>query len=139
MKGKGDKRVEWRFFYDERTENRKIILNLCHLPRWFFGRDLFGGVFWGLIGIYAYYFNFTEIRPNVILEPWALGDWKKGWLRNVISIFLMGGFFYWCSFHLLCGVKKIQRVLVWTGIWCRFILIGVLCFKSIISEYETIF
>jgi hypothetical protein len=55
-----------------------------------FWTGLFGGVFWGIIGYLAYYFNFTEIRPNVILEPLLLGDWKKGWAGIVLSIILIG-------------------------------------------------
>lgn len=52
---------------------------------------LFGGILWSAIGYLAYILNFTEIHPNVVLEPWALGDWKKGWLGTVISILLIGG------------------------------------------------
>lgn len=51
---------------------------------------LFGGIFWSSIAYLAYIFNFTEIRPNVILEPWTIGDWKEGWLGTVISIVLIG-------------------------------------------------
>ncbi|PLS01729.1 YqhR family membrane protein [Neobacillus cucumis] len=51
-----------------------------------FWTGLFGGIFWGIIGYIAYFFNFTEVSPNVILEPWALGDWKYGWLGKVISL-----------------------------------------------------
>lgn len=50
----------------------------------------FGGVFWSSIGYLAYVFHFTEISPNVILKPWAIGEWKEGWLGIVISILLIG-------------------------------------------------
>jgi hypothetical protein len=50
----------------------------------------FGGVFWSFLGYCAYTFNFTEISPNMILLPWAVGDWKYGRLGNYISIFLIG-------------------------------------------------
>lgn len=51
----------------------------------------FGGIFWGFIGYLAYIFNFTEIHPNVVLDPWAIGNWKKTWLGTVISILFIGG------------------------------------------------
>lgn len=49
-----------------------------------------GGVLWSALAFLAYYFNFTEIRPNVIIEPWTIGKWKEGWLGTVISITLIG-------------------------------------------------
>ncbi|KKK33327.1 hypothetical protein WQ57_25180 [Mesobacillus campisalis] len=51
---------------------------------------LVGGILWSSLALLAYVFNFTEIRPNVILEPWALGDWKKGWIGTVFSILSIG-------------------------------------------------
>ena len=59
-------------------------------PVMIFWTGLFGGIFWSTVGYITYYFNFTEIRPNVILIPWALGDWKYGWIGTVISIVLLG-------------------------------------------------
>lgn len=53
---------------------------------------LVGGILWSTIGYLGYIFNFTDIRPNVVLEPWALGDWKTKWQGTVISILLIGGF-----------------------------------------------
>lgn len=60
------------------------------LPVMVFWTGLFGGVFWGAIGFFAAYFNFTEIRPNVIFESWALGNWKHKWQGTVLSIILLG-------------------------------------------------
>lgn len=51
---------------------------------------LVGGILWSGIGYLTYLFHFTEIRPNAVLEPWALGDWKNGWLGTVISILFLG-------------------------------------------------
>jgi hypothetical protein len=49
-----------------------------------------GGVFWSGLAYIAYWLNFTEIHPNVIIEPWTIGAWKEGWLGTVISIILIG-------------------------------------------------
>lgn len=51
---------------------------------------LFGGILWSSIALLAYVFNFTDVRPNLILEPWALGDWKKGWIGTLFSIVVIG-------------------------------------------------
>ncbi|ETI67351.1 YqhR family membrane protein [Neobacillus vireti] len=79
-----------------------------------FWTGLFGGIFWGTVGFFAYYFNFTEIRPNVILEPWVLGDWKHGWLGTVISIILMGVFSVVAAFIYYAVLKKFKGF--WFGI-----------------------
>lgn len=76
-----------------------------------FWTGLFGGLFWGTIGFIAYYFNFTEIRPNVILEPWALGKWKNEWLGTVISIIFMGLLSVGAAFFYYAALKK------FSGIW----------------------
>lgn len=79
-----------------------------------FWTGLFGGIFWGTVGYIAYLFNFTEIRPNVILEPWALGYWKNGWLGTVISLSLMGVFSVIAAFVYYGTLKK--RKGIWFGL-----------------------
>lgn len=59
-------------------------------PAMVFWTGLFGGIFWGTMGFIASYLSFSEIRPNVILEPWALGGWKMEWQGTIVSILLMG-------------------------------------------------
>jgi hypothetical protein len=49
-----------------------------------------GGVLWSGLAYLAYVFNLTEIHPRVILEPWAIGGWKKTWLGTVISLVFIG-------------------------------------------------
>ena len=79
-----------------------------------FWTGLFGGVFWGTIGYLAYIFNFTEIRPNIILEPWALGYWKNEWLGTVISIILLGIFSIVAAFVYYAVLKRFKGF--WFGI-----------------------
>ncbi|MEY2192437.1 YqhR family membrane protein [Neobacillus sp. BF23-41] len=76
-----------------------------------FWTGLFGGLFWGLIGFIASYLSFTEIRPNVILEPWALGHWKYEWLGTVISIILIGICSVVAAFIYYAVLRK------FTGFW----------------------
>lgn len=49
-----------------------------------------GGVFWSIIGYMAYYFNFTELGPALILEPWAIGEWKDRTIGQIIGIVAIG-------------------------------------------------
>lgn len=49
-----------------------------------------GGAFWSLIGYFAFYFNFTEMGPALILEPWAIGEWKEGMTGHMIGIIAIG-------------------------------------------------
>lgn len=49
-----------------------------------------GGILWSLLAYFAAVLNFTEISPNLLLQPIALGDWKDGMLGNFVSIALIG-------------------------------------------------
>lgn len=49
-----------------------------------------GGVFWSLLAYLAYILNFTVISPNLILQPFTLGEWKNGTLGNFIGVVLIG-------------------------------------------------
>ncbi|HEY2421024.1 MAG TPA: YqhR family membrane protein [Neobacillus sp.] len=79
-----------------------------------FWTGLFGGIFWGTIGYFAYLFSFSEIRPNVILEPWALGYWKNESLGTVISIILLGVFSIVAAFIYYAILKKFKGI--WIGL-----------------------
>jgi hypothetical protein len=74
---------------------------------------LFGGIFWSALAYLAYVFHFTEIRPNVILEPWALGKWKEQWLGTVISIIAIGLFSIGAALIYYAAMKKIKSI--WAG------------------------
>ena len=72
-----------------------------------------GGILWSLIALLAYYFNLTDVRPNVILEPWALGDWKKGWIGTVFSIVAIGIFSIGAALLYYALLRKIKGL--WVG------------------------
>jgi hypothetical protein len=79
-----------------------------------FWTGLFGGLFWGTIGFFASYFNFTDIQPNVILEPWALGKWKNEWLGTVISLLFLGILSVGAAFVYSIALKKFNGI--WLGL-----------------------
>lgn len=62
----------------------------------------------------AYIFNLTSISPRVILDPWALGDWKKGWLGIVIAIIMIGIFSVVAAVIYYATLRKINSM--WVGI-----------------------
>ena len=49
-----------------------------------------GGVFWSLLGYLAYVLNLTEISPNLLLQPFILGEWKNGAMGNFVAVFCIG-------------------------------------------------
>jgi hypothetical protein len=74
----------------------------------------FGGVFWSLLGYFAYTFHFTELSPNMILLPWAVGDWKYGRIGNYISIFLIGILSIFVALVYYAFLKNMKGI--WVGI-----------------------
>ena len=76
---------------------------------------MFGGIFWSLFGYIGYVFNFTEIRPNIILEPWAIGSWKYGWLGTVISIMAIGFFSTIAAFGYYLVLRKFKTIYIGMG------------------------
>ncbi|WP_199425713.1 YqhR family membrane protein [Thermaerobacillus caldiproteolyticus] len=74
-----------------------------------------GGVFWSSLGYLAYFFHFTELSPNMILHPWALGDWKYGKLGNYIAIFLIGLISILVAFIYYAFFKQMKSM--WAGIF----------------------
>ncbi|EWG10682.1 YqhR family membrane protein [Cytobacillus firmus] len=76
---------------------------------------LVGGILWSGLAYLAYVFNFTEIRPNVILEPWTIGAWKEGWLGTLISIFLIGGISIIAALIYYAALRKFQSIFVGAG------------------------
>ncbi|CAI9388808.1 MULTISPECIES: YqhR family membrane protein [Bacillaceae] len=76
---------------------------------------MFGGIFWSLIGYIGYVFHFTEIRPNILLEPWAIGSWKYGWLGTVISIVFIGFFSTGAAFAYYLMLRKFKTIYIGIG------------------------
>lgn len=73
---------------------------------------LVGGILWGGIGYLAYVFNFSEIRPNIILEPWALGGWKEKGLGTAFSIVMIGFISIIAAFIYYFVLRKFKSIMV---------------------------
>ena len=66
------------------------------------------------------YLTSHTIPPRVILEPWALGSWKKEWLGTVISILLIGALSIVAAIIYYATLRKINNM--WMGIFYGLIL-----------------
>ncbi|MFP7695520.1 YqhR family membrane protein, partial [Bacillus subtilis] len=62
----------------------------------------------------AYLFHFSEISPNMILQPFVLGEWKKHGLGTVISIILIGVISIGAAFLYFLLLKRLKTM--WPGI-----------------------
>ncbi|MBU5207160.1 YqhR family membrane protein [Bacillus safensis] len=79
-----------------------------------------GGVFWGFIGFLTYVFHFSEVSPNMLLQPFVLGEWKKGGLGTFISIMLLGILSIGAAFIYYGLLKRIK------GFWMGLVYGGLL-------------
>lgn len=84
---------------------------------------LFGGVFWSFLGYLCYLFNFSEVPPNIIFDPIAVGDWKEGVLSQYIAIFILGLVSILAAFAYYATLKKFDKL--WIGILFGAILWGI--------------
>lgn len=75
---------------------------------------LVAGILFSGMAYFAYLFNLTSIPTRVILEPWALGDWKKGWLGTIISIILFGGLSIIAAIIYYAMLRRFKSM--WVGI-----------------------
>jgi hypothetical protein len=75
---------------------------------------LIGGILWSGLAYFAYVFNLTEIRPNVILEPWTIGEWKENWLGTLISILLIGVISIVGALIYYAALRKFSSI--WVGV-----------------------
>jgi hypothetical protein len=73
---------------------------------------LAGGLLWSFIAYMASIINLTEISPNLILQPWALGAWKDKPLGNFISILLIGIISIAAALIYFVALKKFKSMLV---------------------------
>ncbi|RAK22346.1 membrane protein YqhR [Anoxybacillus vitaminiphilus] len=115
---------------DEQSKNRQLEQNQKEKPMSLIMKvvvtGFFGGVFWSLLGYFAYTFHFTELSPNMILLSWAAGDWKYGRLGNFLAIFLIGILSILAAFVYYAFFRKMEGI--WTGLVYGLALWGIIFF-----------
>jgi hypothetical protein len=79
---------------EESKENPRLEQNQGEKPLSFMSMvvvtGFIGGMLWSSIAYICYFFSFTKIEPNIIFEPWAVGDWVDKWIGIVLSIVAYG-------------------------------------------------
>ncbi|MGD6966996.1 hypothetical protein FZC78_06325 [Rossellomorea vietnamensis] len=103
----------------EPSSDKKLEQNKQEKPLSFIGMvvttGFAGGILWSLISYICYMFSFTEIEPNIILEPWAAGDWKDSWLGIVISILAYGLISIGAALVYYAALRKLTSMWVGAG------------------------
>jgi hypothetical protein len=74
-----------------------------------------GGILWSGIAYICYMFSFTKLEPNIILEPWAVGDWRETWLGIVISILAYGLISIGVALVYYAALRKLKSMWVGAG------------------------
>ncbi|MED4530677.1 YqhR family membrane protein [Metabacillus fastidiosus] len=85
-----------------------------------------GGIFWGLLAYLVYILNLTEISPNLILQPFILGQWKNGIMGNIIGIIVLGILSIGAAFVYYVLLKRFKSMYV--GILFGLLLFGLVFF-----------
>ncbi|UQZ46640.1 YqhR family membrane protein [Bacillus sp. PK3-037] len=91
-----------------------------------------GGVLWSIVGYIAYLFHFSEINPNMILQPFVLGEWKKHGLGTIISIIVIGIISIGGAFLYYLLLKRLKTM--WPGM-----LYGLLLWLLVFFVFNPIF
>jgi len=73
-----------------------------------------GGVIWSLAGYLAYFFNFTEIRPNMLWKPWVHAGWKAGWIGDLAAVLAIGILGIAAAFLYYFSLRNVPSV--WAGV-----------------------
>jgi hypothetical protein len=101
----------------EPSSDKKLEQNKQEKPLSFIGMVIAtgfaGGILWSSIAYICYMFSFTKLEPNIILEPWAVGNWKETWLGIVISILAYGIISIGVALVFYAALRKLQSM--WVG------------------------
>nr|WP_259544941.1 YqhR family membrane protein [Heyndrickxia oleronia] len=85
-----------------------------------------GGILWSLLAYLCYYFNFTKIEPNILLEPFTVGNWRGSWIGIIITIIMYGIISIGVALVYYLVLKKFKSM--WVGIAYGLILYLVVFF-----------
>lgn len=83
----------------------------------------FGGIIWSLLGYFSYIFHFTTISPNIVLTPFALGDWKYEPLGQFVGVFIIGSIGVVVALLYYATLKNAKSI--WVSIFYGVALWGV--------------
>ena len=73
----------------------------------------FGGLLWSIIAYVAFFFNFIRVGPALVLMPWALGDWKNGYIGQLVGIVVISLLSILVAFIYRLLLQKVESI--WAG------------------------
>ena len=112
---------------EKSSEDKELEQNKQEKPLSFIGMvvttGFIGGLLWSGIAYICYMFSFTKLEPNIILEPWAVGNWKESWLGIIISIFAYGLISIGVALIYYGALRKLKSMWVGAGFGIGLMLI----------------
>ncbi|MBU8788794.1 MULTISPECIES: YqhR family membrane protein [Bacillus] len=127
---------------DNEKQPEELEQNKREQPASFIGRvvttGFIGGILWSALGELAYLFKFSEVTPNMVLQPIAVGEWKNGFLGTVISILLIGVISIGAALLYFGCLKQIKGM--WPGILYGAVLWGIVfyLFNPMFPDVQTV-
>jgi hypothetical protein len=104
---------------EDKSQDKELEQNKQEKPLSFIGMvvmtGFIGGLLWSGIAYICYMFSFTKLEPNIILEPWAVGDWKESWLGIIISIIAYGLISIGVALVYYAALRKLKSMWVGAG------------------------
>ncbi|MGM8365110.1 YqhR family membrane protein [Virgibacillus sp. W0181] len=107
-----------------KTSQKKPKINGILLKRSII-TGIFAGLFWGSIGVFLYYFNFSEVSPaSFLVRPWISEAWTDKWIGDIASVLLTGIVSILSAIVYYSLLKKQNKI--WVGVLYGIILWGVI-------------
>jgi hypothetical protein len=97
-----------------------------------------GGLLWSSIAYLCYYFSFTKIEPNIIFEPWAVGDWKDRWIGIALSIIAYGIISIGVALVYYAALRKFRSMWIGAGYGVVLFLAVFLLLKPLFPSMESL-
>ncbi|MBU8907716.1 YqhR family membrane protein [Desertibacillus haloalkaliphilus] len=73
----------------------------------------FGGLIWSIVAYIAFFFNFMRVGPALVLMPWALGEWKEGYIGQIVGIIVISLLSIGVAFIYKLILEKVYSL--WAG------------------------
>jgi hypothetical protein len=97
-----------------------------------------GGLLWSAIAYLCYYFSFTKIEPNIIFEPWAVGDWSDRWIGIALSILAYGIISIGVALVYYAVLRKLKSMWVGAGYGVLLFLVVFILLKPLFPSMKSL-
>ncbi|WP_427902203.1 YqhR family membrane protein [Ornithinibacillus xuwenensis] len=112
-------------------EDKKLEQNKQEESSSFLGRSILtgfiGGIIASLLGIFMYYFNFSEVSAkSYLIRTWSKAAWTDTWLADLVSTSLIGILSIGVAIIYYGILKKIYSI--WMGVVYGLVIWGIVFF-----------